>query len=199
MPLGLFSLAHSLREAGFEGEILNVGVERLLDANFELGKHAKERNPKVVGIDLHWYVHSYVGIQAARIVKKHTNALTVLGGFTASYFDEEIMREFPFVDAVLRGEAERPLVEAVKRYTANQNYAKIPSSTSRNGSRISHNRISHATGNIDSLPNCDLDFLTNWDKYLTVKLMWDPSPYAYLDSKMPKSFDLCVSRGCRPA
>ena len=139
-PLGLFSLAHSLREEGLETEIINVGVERLIDPNFELGKYVKERNPKVVGIDLHWYAHSYVAIEAARTVKEHTNALAVIGGFTASYFAEEIMREFPFVDAVLRGEAEQPLVELVKQYTANQNYANTPNATLRNGSTICHNK-----------------------------------------------------------
>ena len=196
LPLGLFSLAHCLQEEGFQTEILNVGVEKLLDGDFELGNYVKQRSPRVVGIDLHWYTHSYVAIEAARTVKKHANALVVLGGFTASYFAEEIMKQFPFVDVVLRGEAERPLVELVKQHTTNQDYVRIPNCTFRRSSEICHNRISHAPKHIDNLPNSGLDLLRNWDKYLTVKLMWDPSPYAYFDSEMPKSFDLCISRGC---
>jgi len=196
MTSGLFSLTHCLQEEGFETEIINIGVEKLIDPNFDLGKYIEKSNPKVVGIDLHWYTHSYVAIEAARTVKEHSNALVVLGGFTASYFAEEIMKEFPFIDVILRGEAEVPLVELVKKYTMNQDFADISNSTLRSYSKIYHNRISYVPKDIDNLPNCGLDFLRNWDKYLSVKLMWNPSPYAYLDSEMPKSFDLCISRGC---
>lgn len=195
-PVGLFILASQLQQEGFDTEILNLGVERLLDPNFKLQDSIEELNPKIVGIDLHWYPHSYVSVEAARLVKECSEALVVIGGYTASCFDVEILRSFPSIDVILRGETELPLTELVKKHLRKEDYTGTMNSTVRKGTKIYRNPITYVTKNLDDFSFSGLSSLRHWEDYLSVSLIWDPAPYAVLDPKAQKSFDLCISRGC---
>jgi radical SAM superfamily enzyme YgiQ (UPF0313 family) len=50
-------------------------------------------------------------IEIARLCKKlHPDSIVVLGGLTSTVFHEEIIRKHEFIDAVIKGEAEKPFV-----------------------------------------------------------------------------------------
>jgi radical SAM superfamily enzyme YgiQ (UPF0313 family) len=195
-PVGLFNLASQLKKENFSTEIVNLGVERLLDPSFRLDEYIKKRNPKIVGVDLHWYPHSYVSIEVARKVKECSEALVVMGGYTASCFDVEILRSFPSIDVILRGDAEYPLKELAKKYLRGEDYTNTANSTVKKGGRIYKNPITYVTENLDEFSFDGLNLMRHWEDYLSVKLIWNPAPYAVLDSKAQKSVDLCISRGC---
>ena len=51
---------------------------------------------------------------AKRVKAAFPSVFVLLGGFTDSFFHEEIMRNFDGVDGIIRGEAETPILELVK-------------------------------------------------------------------------------------
>jgi radical SAM superfamily enzyme YgiQ (UPF0313 family) len=65
-----------------------------------------------VAFSLHWHHQSYDVIEAARKIRKRfPDKIILLGGLTASFFAEEILKEFPFIDAIIKGDGEEPLLE----------------------------------------------------------------------------------------
>jgi len=118
-----------------------------------------ENRPAIVGLDLHWHFQSYDVIEVARKIKlKHPEVAVLLGGFTASVFAEEIVRDYPFIDFVIRGDAEIPILHLVRRFGRDKDLRSVPNLTYReNGSPVS-NACSYAADGamLDSL--CFTDF-----------------------------------------
>jgi B12-binding domain/radical SAM domain protein len=76
----------------------------------------------VFGIDLHWLPHVQGALALAERVKAlHPDSLVLMGGLSASYYHEELVR-YPFVDFVLRGDSTeepvRQLLQALRESTA---------------------------------------------------------------------------------
>ena len=109
-PIGFASIAEYLERAGYEVRIVNLAVRMLNSKKFDAEAMIKRLRSPVFGIDLHWLVHSHGAIEVARIVKRcHPEAKVVVGGFSASYYYQELI-EYPEVDYVLRGDStEEPL------------------------------------------------------------------------------------------
>jgi radical SAM superfamily enzyme YgiQ (UPF0313 family) len=116
MPVGVAGLVNVLRENGIPVRGLNYPSERQLDQNFDLRKWlAARRGVRVILIDLHWYEHCYGAIDIARLCKEVMPWVwIVVGGLTASGFSQEILKHFPEIDFIIRGDAEKPLLELVR-------------------------------------------------------------------------------------
>jgi B12-binding domain/radical SAM domain protein len=148
-PVGFFSLADNLEKAGFTVKILNLG-ERAFQAgpNFnpeELSKKfLKEFNPKIIGLDIHWMIHSAGAIKTAEIIKKLKPSIKIiLGGFTASYFAEEILKEYPCIDYVMKGECDYSIVNLVTELKKDQpDLSQIPGLCYRQKQVVKSNQIS---------------------------------------------------------
>lgn len=111
-PIGLLGLADYLRRNGHAARIIHLGVEQHKYGPLDMGRIIAEEKPSIVGLDLHWHFQSYDVIEIARKIKTVSPQTAVLlGGFTASIFAEEILRDFSCVDFVIRGDSEVPLVE----------------------------------------------------------------------------------------
>ena len=118
MPLGLPALANLLADRdGAEPAILHLGIERELDSAFSL-RDALAHAPRLLMISLHWYLQSRSVINAAKRIRSWLPDTTiVLGGLTASVFAREILEQLPFIDAVVRGDGEQPVL-ALRRAIA---------------------------------------------------------------------------------
>lgn len=55
----------------------------------------------------------------------------ILGGLTATYFHEEIILKFGFVDAVIRGEAEKPFLQLIRAFENHGRLTATPNLTYR--------------------------------------------------------------------
>jgi radical SAM superfamily enzyme YgiQ (UPF0313 family) len=112
IPMGVPALMNLLRDNGIAVAGVNFPMEKKIDVKFSLSRWlARHSQARMVLIDLHWYEHSYGAINMARFVKRTLpDAWVILGGLTASAFASEIIRDYPEVDFVLRGDAERPLL-----------------------------------------------------------------------------------------
>lgn len=112
-PIGLISISEHLTRAGFEVRIVNLAMKMIADPKFDAEKFITKLDAKVFGIPLHWLPHVNGSLAVAKIVKRlHPSSRVLFGGFSASYFHEEIIREHPYVDLVMRGDStEAPMVE----------------------------------------------------------------------------------------
>ena len=68
------------------------------------------QNPVAFGLDLHWMAHVQGALAIAEIIKRvHPKTPVLLGGLSATYYHEEILRQYPFIDFVVRGDStEKP-------------------------------------------------------------------------------------------
>lgn len=118
-PLGFTTIGEYLERHGLRVKLVNLAVLMLSKPKFDVERAIRELDPVAFGIDLHWAPHAHGSIEIARLCKKyHPDTPVIFGGFTASYFHEELIR-YDCVDYVLRGDStEEPftrLLYAIKR------------------------------------------------------------------------------------
>ena len=115
IPVGMLSLAEYSDRHGYKVSIDNIGDRMVSDPDFDVENHLRRAEAKIYGIDLHWAVHSQGAIEIARLCKRfHPEALVVVGGLTATCFHLEILQKYWFIDAVVRGEAEKSFLQLVE-------------------------------------------------------------------------------------
>ncbi len=117
-PIGFTTMAEYLERHGLRVRILNLAVRMLNDRNFDPEATIKAIHPAAFGIDLHWLPHAHGALAVAETVKRyHPDTPMIFGGFSATYFHEELIR-YPFVDFVVRGDsAEEPLRQLMANLT----------------------------------------------------------------------------------
>lgn len=105
-PLGLLYIAaSSLSKRADEIKVIDAFCENL-DEDELVAQVAREK-PEVFGINCS--THTFLSAIAAlkRIRERLPEARLVLGGFHATFAGEWILKEYPFVDYIVKGEAER--------------------------------------------------------------------------------------------
>ena len=146
MPVGMLSLANELHEAGMKTAIVNV-AKKLQELRERPGPSVEEflaQFPAAVyAIDLHWAAHTPGAIELARMCKaKHPESFVLFGGLTASYFMEEILRSYPFVDGVVRGECDGHMPAIAKALTSTPRRPDLaPNLAYRDGPAIRTNAL----------------------------------------------------------
>jgi radical SAM superfamily enzyme YgiQ (UPF0313 family) len=181
MPMGTLALADLLEKNGFSAKVYHTGIEQMYNRNFKVEELFKQYDPKVVGIDLHWFVHSYDAIKIAELAKYNSNAFVVFGGFTASYFSEEIMNQHECVDAIIRGDAEEPLLRLMEKLPRSD-MDNIPNLIYRDNAILKQSNKEFVADeeSLGKLCYTNFHLLSNYDKYLrTISQSGDLDPYAW--------------------
>ena len=114
-PVGLTSIASHLENHGHNARIVNVAHRMVSDSGYDAEAAIAALSPAMFGIDLHWLPHAHGALELARIAKRHhPKTPIVLGGLSASYFHDELIRS-PLVDFVVRGDStEGPVLELLR-------------------------------------------------------------------------------------
>ena len=117
-PVGLTSIAAFLERNHYNVEIVNLAYRMLQDPRFDVVEQLRRMSAPVFGIDLHWLPHVQGALSVIELVKRlHPESRTLVGGLSASYYHDELVR-YPFVDFVLRGdsteEPARQLLQALR-------------------------------------------------------------------------------------
>jgi B12-binding domain/radical SAM domain protein len=117
-PVGLTSIAAFLERNHYNVEIINLAYRMLQDERFDVADQLRRLAAPVFGVDLHWLPHVQGALIIIELVKQlHPESRTLVGGLSASYYHEELVR-YPFVDFVLRGdsteEPARQLLQALR-------------------------------------------------------------------------------------
>lgn len=110
-PIGFSTMAAYLTAQGKKVRIINLAVRMLQDPAFDVEAFLAPLQTKLFGIDLHWLPHCHGAVEIAKIVKRlHPSTPIVFGGFSSTFYHEELI-SYPGVDFVIRGDsAEKPLL-----------------------------------------------------------------------------------------
>jgi anaerobic magnesium-protoporphyrin IX monomethyl ester cyclase len=152
-PYGIIQLAAYLeKESGdVEVEVLDCNAEHV-DWK-EMEERIELSNPDVVASSSLATCNTYVVARTLETAKKvSSDIVTVTGGqhFTATA--EESLREYSCIDAVVRGEGERTLVDFVKNVRNKRSLAGTEGISFRSEGRIVHNPPRPLIENLDELP-----------------------------------------------
>jgi len=181
-------------------------VEWIENRDFSILDYIRQKAPRIVALDLHWHHQSFDVIEAAKKVKAAFPTIDVLlGGFTASFFHEEIMRNFDAVDAIIRGEAEGPLLELVKALLeGKEDLFSVPNLTWRRKGRVLVNPLSYVASEKDlsSFSFTNFQLLRNYPTYIRyigqpfyIKGLSKEKNFSRYSFKSP-IYHLPVGRGC---
>jgi B12-binding domain/radical SAM domain protein len=134
-PIGFASLSEYLERHGLRVRIINVALKMLKDEGFDVERLIRKNKPVAFGIDLHWMAHVQGALAMAELIKQfHPDTPVILGGLSATYYHEEIIRQYPFIDFVLRGDStEKPLLQLLQAIKRNGDLKNIPNLTYREG------------------------------------------------------------------
>lgn len=185
MPVGLLGLADALDRAGADVEVVHAGVSRGAGG---LAALLARREPELVGFSLQWHHQLYNVVEEARAARRALpEARIVVGGMTASFFAEELIRRFPFLDAVVAGDAEEPL----RLLAAGAPLSQIPNLVYRSGSIVRNPRSYVITkAGLDRLDFARFDLLRDAQRY---DAQWFRRPDAAPSQRI---YYLCAGRGC---
>lgn len=104
-PIGFTTIAEYLERHGWHVRIVNLAVRMLRSRRYDPERTIRSLDPLAFGIDLHWMPHVHGALEVAQLVKRHhPQTPVILGGFSASYFAEELVQR-PEVDFVVRGDS----------------------------------------------------------------------------------------------
>jgi len=159
MPLGLLSLAAVLEAIGQQVDLVDFNYslcnrELSLDDNFY--SNAADRiaalSPDLIGFST--MCNSYhITLRMAEAIRSRLPGVPVLfGGPQSSVVDKETLAAFPFVDMVLRGEAEQTLPQLIAEMSSGAGAYEVPGLTYRRDGRVVRNCDAPLIPDLDSLP-----------------------------------------------
>ncbi|HOT93085.1 MAG TPA: radical SAM protein [Anaerolineae bacterium] len=174
IPMGVPALMNLLCDNGIPVRGINFPLEKKLNGEFNLRQWLyAHREARLVLIDLHWYEHCYGAISVAQVAKEVIpDAWVILGGLTSSAFAGEIIRDFPMVDFVIRGDAERPLLALAQALVREArgvmpDLSTVPNLTYRLNGRVVENPRTYCAKPEDfaEFNFVDLDWMDHADEY----------------------------------
>ena len=156
-PVGFVSMLNHIMNNGYTGRICNLAVHMLANPEFDVEKYIRNIDAELFGIDLHWMPHVHGSLNVARIIKKyHPNSKIVMGGFSASYFAEEILKKIDAVDYILLGDfMEGPLVQLLDSLESHKNVEEVNSLAYRDNGKI---RMNSRSGDTDPASSVFIDY-----------------------------------------
>ncbi|MCU0519535.1 MAG: radical SAM protein [Anaerolineae bacterium] len=215
IPMGVPALMNMLQDNGIPVKGINFPMEKRINLDFSLTDwFSSQQQARLVLIDLHWYEHSYGAISVAKYAKRALpNAWVIMGGLTASAFAAEVIRDYPEVDFVLRGDAEVPLLALAKALIAETrpgalpDLSHVPNLTYRRGGRpggqvVENPRTFCASPEDFARYNfIDLDWLEHQDdyfvhEYLVIDMQLAEDARQGMDVSRYRGRWITTARGC---
>lgn len=194
MPMGFIALCSELYRNGHDAEIIHSDllkspIDEAIDFN----------DIDVIALDCHWINQSYHVLSFAEYVKnKNKNIFIVIGGYSASLFANEIVSKYNFIDAVIRGDGEVPIVELCRELEKNRNDLHIVQNLVwKNNGVTEVNKFSYVGDDqtISLLNFSDFKLLRDWLDYRFFSKFWT----SFTPINQTNLYLLEVGRGCTNA
>jgi anaerobic magnesium-protoporphyrin IX monomethyl ester cyclase len=181
LPLGLLYLGGALAKAGY-GVALYDAMTRFHTLD-QVRETLRRERPGAVFVSC---ITATVldGMEVCRIAKEESpETLTVLGNTHPSFMYEEVLREHPEVDVIVREEGEETAVELIAAWQAGADLARVRGLAFRQGERI--------------VTTPRRQFIVNLDE---LEPAWDLVPwgeYSYRPKPGSRLAVVSSSRGCK--
>jgi B12-binding domain/radical SAM domain protein len=156
-PIGFATMLAHLQQEGYQVRIANLAARMVRSERFDPDRFIAGLDSRAYGIDLHWLPHAHGALEVARRVKDHhANAPVIFGGYSSTYFHEELIRQ-PCVDYVLRGDSTEEPLERLMTHIVNETEpTDVPNLTWKDARGNVHvNPLSYVPQSLDHLT---LDF-----------------------------------------
>jgi len=149
--LGIAYIAAYSREKGYGIELLDANEKEPIK-NATIINYALDGAFEIVGFSvIGLNVYNTMEI-ARRIKEKNRNIIIVAGGHHATAAHQEILRDFPFIDIVVRGEGEITFYKLVKAFKEKKPLKNILGISYRENGQIIVNRQRPLIKNLDEIP-----------------------------------------------
>jgi anaerobic magnesium-protoporphyrin IX monomethyl ester cyclase len=130
-PTGLLILSSIAKREGFEVALVDFNAiqasRKKALSNGEIEHELRGFDPCAIGITS-WTNNHHISMRILKIAKDcFPNSTTIYGGIHATFTDLNVLRTHPFVDCVVRGEAETiisPLLRLIKKSTLSKTHLR---------------------------------------------------------------------------
>jgi B12-binding domain/radical SAM domain protein len=122
----------------------------LNDPKLDVPEFLRRLDSRVFGIDLHWLPHAHGSLAVAEIIKHlHPDAKVLFGGYSSTYFHQELVR-YPQVDMVMRGDStEVPVAELLEALDQCAGLEKVQNLTWKDERGVHENPFTFVPEDID--------------------------------------------------
>ena len=163
-PVGILSLAAVLEEKGLQPEVVDLNrvyyewlqssQQRTPEADFcrFAGSWFADRQFDFFGLSTVCSSYPLTIRIAGELKRRHPESTVTLGGPQASVVDLSTMRAYPFIDLVVRGEAEQTLPQLLDALDSRSSVASVPGVTFRRGGKVLRTPDAPLILDLDSLP-----------------------------------------------
>ena len=146
-PIGFLAIMSYLREKGYNVRIDNIALKMLNSRRYNFEEELLKIDTEYIGLDLHWLPHVHGALNLARIIKEiRPDIRVMMGGLSATYYAEEIIRDVKDVDIVVRGDTSEITMEMI---LSGRNMREIPNIIYREGTTIRDNGFTFMPENLD--------------------------------------------------
>ncbi len=136
-PIGFLAILSYLTSRGYKARIDNVALKMLSSKRYDFNEELLKIDTEYIGIDLHWLPHVHGALNLARIIKvERPDIKVMLGGFSATYYANEIMTKVKDIDLVIRGDTTEQPMEMV---LAGKKMETVPNAIYREDGKIKDN------------------------------------------------------------
>ena len=149
-PLGILYLASVLEQEGIEVSILDQPAMGYSVS--ETIKWIEKKDPDVLGISALASSGHIAGLLSRKIKEKNPDIVTLIGNHYATFYPERILRTYPSIDIVVRGEAEETIVDLAKHLNSGDDLTQVKGIAFRKEGKIILTPERSLLKNLDSLP-----------------------------------------------
>jgi len=193
-PLGMLYIATYLRENGIDVSIIDEAAQGY--SLKDTVDWVKKENPDILGFSTCSSSGRKAALIAERVKQKNPDIVTVFGNFYATFNAERILKKYPFVDVIIRGEGEHTSLELAEFLEKKANLKKVLGINFRNNGNIISTPDRPLIKNVDSLPFPDREMLDAEYHNTTAGLVVAPKKFSSFVSSRGCVFK-CRFCGCR--
>jgi len=193
-PLGMLYIATYLRENGVDVSIIDEAAQGYsLKGTVDW---VKQENPDILGFSTCSSSGRKAVLIAERVKQENPDIVTVFGNFFATFNAERILKKYPCVDVIVRGEGEQTSLELAKCLEKNGDLKKVLGINFRNNGQIISTPDRPLIKDVDSLPFPDREMLDVEYHNTTAGLVVAPKKFSSFVSSRGCVFK-CRFCGCR--
>jgi radical SAM superfamily enzyme YgiQ (UPF0313 family) len=155
--LGLGLIAAYLRQNGYQVHIVDGFAEDLQHG--EVARRVIDFNPDLVGFACNFQTYDGVLEIAAALRERLPRAHFSIGSEHATYAAEEVLRDSPWMDSVVRGEGEETMLDLARALESSRPLASVEGIHFRSGDAVVGNPPRPSIRDLDKLPFAARDTL----------------------------------------
>jgi len=156
-PLGMLYIATILRKEGIEVSIMDEAAQGF--SMKDTVDWVKKEDSDILGFSTCSSSGRKAAIVAQKVKKENPNIIIVFGNFYATFNAKRILKKYPFVDLIVRGEGEHTTLDLVKTLEKKGNLKKVLGIAFRKKNRIIATPDRPLIRDVDSIPFPDRELL----------------------------------------